>query len=361
MEHVWIDTALLAIPNYAIEENFAHELFNRVAEFEAFLAGRSPIRLILSDHAEDDLGHIHCGPELTQIDDFLSLMGLDHVFRSLDILKTYQTMLSRAHRASDVEGLEVRSTSVFESSPELPADVGPIALRGLTTLAFASVAALTTLEDHWSVGSALASYGIQVFSIRTVFSDVYGEKTNHLGELPISIASNVRSITSFKYLICEQEAYRIWGNANCAADIYLGIFLMAAALRRSAGYGALSHELIPFVIGPEFINSLREHQCFGGERFGQVTLKKCGQIVANMENITVGKMGRPHQYKRAWDSAAANRVHLTSGALGLRLMFWRNQKEIEFSNVGVKKELIIEHGKDGAGFALSLTNLFLDG
>ena len=69
-------------------------------------------------------------------------------------------------------------------------------------------------------------------------------------------------------------------------------------------------------------------------------------------------MGRPNQLIRQFNSALARRVHLTGGKEGLRLMYWENDREIEFANVGVKHELYIAQGSPNGGTTIDLAELF---
>ena len=57
--------------------------------------------------------------------------------------------------------------------------------------------------------------------------------------------------------------------------------------------------------------------------------------------MAIGRMGKPDQLVRG-DGARAFRVHVTSGKEAIRLMFWKKGNKIEFANVGVKHELLIE-------------------
>ncbi|MEJ0093101.1 MAG: hypothetical protein WDN46_06640 [Methylocella sp.] len=340
MEYCYIDTALLAIPNYAVDTATAEELIDRVTHFANLASANVPVTLVIASNAEEILWSGNCSPEYSQIQAFIDLMGLGHVFAAADLVRQYQAIFSRSARADSVEPVEVHEISGFESVPPLP--IG-LALQSETERIFAAVAARQLLEDAWNVGSAIQGvYGRSYFTTVQI-EMVSGSRAAELGNLPVTIATGVKTFSHLRELVSEESAYRLWMNAKTPEDLHFAFTIGALALLKEAGKISKVSQLRRFAIGPEFMKSLQATQCFGAGHFASAARSLCVQIVANVCAKRFGEMGRP-QTIRKFDSAAGWRVHLTKGGEGFRLMFWQSNKEIEFANVGVKHELKIAHG-----------------
>ena len=344
MEYVWIDTALLAVPNYAVAEDFAHELFDRVTRIADLSCSLGALQFVLSDFTEEDLWSNSCGPDFEQLEQFLCLIGLDGVFSPYDLAKAYQTVLSRACRADDCGGLEIRGVTEFASAPALPQALAPAILTKFTRLSFASVAAIGSVSDRWNVCSAFESVGLRIYEIDTTVTCAVGPHAQALGVLPRNVVGSVRVIGVPSDLVTAGQALRIWQAADCPGDLHLAIALNALALKRQSNPAASMDDIRPFAIGSEFRRTLQMHQCAGAAPYSPVTLQKCSFVIADSPNLVVGIFGRPVQESRAYDGALAHRVHLSGGGAALRLMFWQGKKGVEFANVGVKHQLLIEVG-----------------
>ncbi|MEP6829562.1 MAG: hypothetical protein ABI963_04430 [Rhizomicrobium sp.] len=352
MESIWIDTALLSIPNYAVDEEVAQSLFDRVTFFETLLSGDSPVRLVVSDYAETDLWQNQCGPGFQEIKDFVDLMNLGAVFSANDLLKSYNAILTRAHRASDVAGIEVRGFSAFESSPPIPRGMAPVAMLKFTKLAFASVAALRFIEDSWHLGSALPLSVSERFEIVTTIEEITGAACDKIGVPPVKIINSVIALARYSDIISAEEALRIWRNATASSDLYLAISMMALEARRGMYPDATLNDLLQFKIGPAFFESLVANQCAKGGRFSEQVLSRCSHVIADTGRVVIGEYGKP-QVVRKFDGASGHRFHVSSGGVGLRAMFWQSGDVIEFANVGPKFELVIEFGNHGCAIGAS--------
>jgi hypothetical protein len=144
----------------------------------------------------------------------------------------------------------------------------------------------------------------------------------------------------FRNLLDPQE---IWDSAVDIKEVKFAIALMAEKM------GGIT--LPDFTIGRHFLASLRKNQAIGGQ-FSTATLTKCAQVLSGAEGITINEFKYEAVGNKAArirvrpaDGAGAYRVHIPSGALGLRLMLWKlESNRWEFANVGPKNEEMIEMG-----------------
>src|SRR6185295_7088541 len=227
MENIWLDTALLAIPNYAVSEKSARDLFDRVTHYADLTRSRSSLQVFVSNHAEEDLWTNNCGPDLPEIEFFLELMNLTHVYSAKDLLMSYQTVLARAKRDSSNTAIEVRTLQYFHCDPAIPADYGPAALVQLTKQSFATVVGLLKVSEQWNLGSAIGATSIQVFNVRVVVEAATGRGVDQIGHLPQGLINDVRSLRKCGDLVSTAQASRIWAFATSPDDLALAIALHA--------------------------------------------------------------------------------------------------------------------------------------
>ena len=108
---------------------------------------------------------------------------------------------------------------------------------------------------------------------------------------------------------------------------------------------ATSANIAAYTLGTSFLQSAQK---WGFQRsdLAMILIDSCARIVAGIPSKTVKPFRKsdtsPDQRQRASDQALAWRNHLTKGGPGYRLMYWKTTTgEIEFANVGSKKELVI--------------------
>lgn len=150
----------------------------------------------------------------------------------------------------------------------------------------------------------------------------------------------LRDPAQFRSLLKPQE---IWDHAVDDAELKFAILLAAERL--------IDEPLEQFRIGAAFIASLRRNQAIAGI-FATATLAKCAQTLADVDGLSINEFKYEAVGNKAAkvrvrprDGAKAYRVHIPSGALGLRLMLWKLPTgNWEFANVGPKNEEMIEMG-----------------
>ncbi|MVA27830.1 hypothetical protein V6582_16850 [Agrobacterium vitis] len=92
MTAIYLDTALLAVPNYAIDDQSGQELIERIIHFSELSQHDVPVEIVISSRAEETLWCANLGPDFHQIEEFLDLMNLKHVYSANDLVQRYQIL-----------------------------------------------------------------------------------------------------------------------------------------------------------------------------------------------------------------------------------------------------------------------------
>jgi len=345
MINIHLDTALLAIPNYefGLSPDKVSNLIDRVNYFYRLIIEESvPVTLLLASDAEQTLGVDYPYPE--SIKDFLKSEGLDHTYSYNDLYTQYLTIMDRAMRPQEYEIFEPKQIHGFSSQPALREGLGPASLLRETERVFATVAAQTRTPDFWRLGSSMTGTASCSFSVNAKVTAATENGHQLLDNLPVEIDGSVCTLEHLNELIHPNAAFELWSKAETPDDLYLAVLSGSFHLRRAKIPNATIDGLRSFSIGSAFQESLLAHECGGTQRFSSVAFDVCCRVVANIDAISVGTMGRPKQTLRSWDKAAGHRTQITTGNPSLRLMHWEKNGAIEFSNVGTKKALFIAEG-----------------
>lgn len=351
MINVLIDTALLAIPNYAIDEEEADSLIDRVIHFSRMALDATGVRLVIAENTEELLWENHCGAGVDEIDQFLQLMELSDVFDARDIAQQYQVVLSRSARSEDKAPIHAQLVEGFACEPALPQGLGPGFLSQETERVLSTVAASIRFEPLWLVGSSFKGTS-EFYNVEASILAGEGSRASDVQIWPLQVAEVVNCIEAAGDLVRNRRGEWVWRYADSVSDAYIAILLRAAEM-----LGDECRPLETFSLGPAFLESLRANQCVGSGAFAGVALEVCAQLVAGTITRPIGTFGKPDQEVRSFDRALGWRVHLTGAHAGLRLMFWRSDRGIEFANVGPKHELLIEKGKRNGDFRGTLGRL----
>ncbi|MBR0554999.1 hypothetical protein J5J10_04830 [Ciceribacter sp. L1K23] len=357
MNKIYLDTALLAVPNYAIDAETGQELIDRIVHFSELADPDIPLQLIISSTAEETLWGSNFGPDYEQIDQFLDIMELKNFYSTNDILQRYQLLFQHCARAADVNLVEVDSLSHFSVQPQLPA-ASPAQLINETQRVFATAAALAVIQQPVRVGSAFYSSPSSEYEVQATLATICGHGSGHFDPLPAHIHATVSTFTHLRDLVSSDVADELWRIAQTAEDIHFSITLGALALQVETGEGVNVSALEKFSIGSEFVNSLQQVECWGTGRFSGTTRELCSQIVAKKCNRKINPFSLTGQHIRSFDSARAWRTHLTNSGLGLRLMFWQGKNGIEFANVDVKGGERIDTGSEVPAAAPDIRGCF---
>jgi hypothetical protein len=355
MEYVYLDTSLLAVPNYAVDQESAQELIDRVVYAAQLTLPDIPITIVIASDAAERLWGINCGPDYEQIAAFIELMEIDEYFTARDLVLQYQTILDRAVKANELPPVEVTEISTFEAVPPLPENLIPQTLRTETERVFSAVAARKKTSNAWNVGSGIQDITGSLFHISVTVVSAIGEMVGSLGDLPVQISEPVRTFAHLNELITHEASERLWVNADNTEELHFALTIGALVLLKEAGMSPELDKLRRFRLGAGFRESLVTCQCLGSARFASTTRTLCAQIISEMCNREIKPFGKPDQEIREFDAAKAWRVHITKSSEALRMMYWETAEYIEFANVGVKKELLIDRGTRSGGTELNLT------
>ncbi|HLP66085.1 MAG TPA: hypothetical protein VK181_01050 [Rhizobium sp.] len=357
MKRIYLDTALLAMPNYAIDADTGQELIDRIIHFSELADPGVPLKLIISNDAEDMLWGNNLGPDYDQIDQFLELMELKHIYSANDLLQRYQFLFQHCARAADVNLIEVDGVTNFVSYPELP-EVSPAQLLDETQRVFATAAALAIVQQQVRVGSAFYASPSSHYNVRATLNTICGAGSHLLEPPPVDIQATVSTFTHLRDLVSSDVADELWRVAETAHDIHFSITLGALALQVEAGEGVNISVLNKFAIGSEFVHSLKQVECWGNNRYSGAARELCSQIVAGKCNRQINPFSLTGQHVRSFDGARAWRTHLTNSGLGLRLMYWQGENGIEFATVDVKSGERIDIGSEAPAAALDIRGCF---
>ncbi|WLR93883.1 hypothetical protein [Shinella zoogloeoides] len=357
MSIIYLDTAILAVPNYAVDAKTGQEIIDRLIHFSDITDQELPLKLVISDYAEEILWGQNLGPDYEQIDQFLEIMELKHIYSTHDLLQRYHTILQICLRASEASPIDAKSVSDFRSDPALP-DLSPTQMMHETQRIFASAAAVSTLSQRIWVGSAFDSSTEERFDIEAQLDEFGGCHCEMMDKPPIKVASPVVALTHLRNIVSAEFADYTWRSARNASDLHFAITLGALALQIAGGEELSYGKLKPFALGSEFAASLEGVECARDGRFSSTLRELCSQIVAGKCSRQINPFSLTGQYSRDFDGAKAWRTHVTNGGLALRLMHWATEDMIEFANVDVKKGEKIEKGATRPAAALNFSNHF---
>lgn len=357
MNSIYIDTAILAVPNYAIDDVTGQEIINRLIHFSDLTSSDIPVNIIISENAENLLWEKNIGPDYEQIEQFLDIMGLKQIYSAHDLLQRYHLLFSKSIRACKINDIEAQTLSSFQSVPDLP-NISPGLLMEETQRIFTTVAATQSHSQQIRVGSAFYSSSDTDYEVSVILEKAGGVLCPSLHILPRAISAKVTTLTHIRDLVSTLTADQLWISAQTAHDIHFSITLGALALQLQAGETINYTNLKPFAIGSEFIDSLIATDCWQDGRFSSAARDLCSQIVANKCNKNINPFSLKGQYIRDFDNAKAYRTHLTESGLALRLMHWEHAKGIEFSVIDAKSKERIEYGSTQPAACLDLREYF---
>lgn len=138
----------------------------------------------------------------------------------------------------------------------------------------------------------------------------------------------------------DMKSLELYKKSESSSDILFSI--KSEIINQRINFEELGISNIYF--GNDFLESCKINQCIGEKPFSNVAFEK---IIFVLKNYKSGKLGYFHTYagsgvQKTKGDAKAYREHITESGVALRLMFWMDEKSnIEFSNIGPKKEEII--------------------
>lgn len=353
---VCIDTALLAIPNYASDPDEAEQVILRLSRWADTVVRLGSDRIVRSELAEEELGALGFFPGLKNVADLIEFNDLSEVYDAKTVWSSYNTILNRAGLLSDVVGHEVTRTSSVTIDPPVLNGCTPSTLKSISERLLSSLA--SSNRDLEPPNHFLASpfSGSGDLSISCNIDEVSGKIPEWIKSIPVFIDGKVHLLDKLEEILSTTGAVDLWARARTNSDLYFSILGRALEISTATKPGIEWTEIPTFVIGSEFCASLKRNGCYGDGPYSGIVLDACARAVVGLPKDPLNPFGKPDQVRRARDNAPALRTHLTGKGVGLRLMLWQHQSgKLELANVGPKHELEIEAGDPALAYQLSPT------
>lgn len=340
-----LDASMFAIPNLAVSEQEAEQIIFKVQDIQEWMDNEYPVHFRTHFDFDGCLESLY--PDYASIQAFLEMNGLSEVYSTRDIFRVYHSIIERVGRCGDDsigEPLEVIDASI---EPDICKGISPVALRN----SFQKTIAACLFRRNMGVPSyVIAPNGAAEPSVPTVNFECSGAIQAGKNSLiaSSSIEGEVTVFSGLFSLFSSGVAYDVWQHATCAQGIYSAIWIGALEehLKNDESISAFNRGVS---VGSGFYSSLRDNQCDGSGEFSSVTLKSCIYCLQYPNVISHKKF--QGERPRARDGAEAFRSHITKGNPALRLLTWeKGGSQVEFANVGPKKELCILRGDPSGSY-----------
>jgi len=210
-------------------------------------------------------------------------------------------------------------------------------------------------RELWEFFSTLAIYSLS--SNQPICALHYDNKapkaTNVKGDLlgaypleaiyPLLICTEIRIFPAYKNFLSVVGHEFFLSHGDREYDLKLALFAGALKLASESGRSIENIELDSFLIGHDFIDSLKRNQAFIGETYFGVVFDTIISVLAHMPKNEVSpfrvNIDSTVQRLSSDKSMKAFRTHITSSGLALRLMFWeKSDGRVLLANIGPKNE-----------------------
>lgn len=341
-----IDPAYLAAPSYPECSNSAERHIENVIELGRLARESVGLRVTCPSQTLEQLAMIGSFPLRNALAEMLELYGLVGVFSVEDLVKLYNRLLDLAQPLGELCGAAESEMLACVMFPDIFGSMSPADLAIFSRAAAGHVAAV---EAEFSPAQAV--FGSSLPPVDLGSADVgitYSDKIALDGVLPVGSYS-MRS--SIKLEHCPSlfgryvDSFKLWTGAEDAKLLHLSICLKVMQLASKSGRIIGYFDVPKFFIGSEFFGSLKNNQGTGNGAYSSVVLETCARIVMGVPKSHVRnfqKDGAP--MVRPWDLASAKRTHVTEKGDAMRLLYWSTAEGVEFANIGVKHEEVIELG-----------------
>jgi hypothetical protein len=161
--------------------------------------------------------------------------------------------------------------------------------------------------------------------------------------LPAQVDESFHICLGHGDILQQVGCFKLWnaGKTEAGARDAIDLRIQELIQQGSANRG----QIAAYTLGPKFLASAQQWG-FQRSHLAMILIDSCARILAGIPSKPVKPFRKSEnssdQRQRVSDQALAWRNHLTKGGPGYRLMYWqKTMGEIEFANVGPKKELII--------------------
>lgn len=343
---VVIDSALLAIPNYANSSKGVEALFNNINDWASATEHQNCCRIAISSKTVDVLGAANCFPATHNIRALLEILDLQGVFSPEDINSRIFSLLSRAETLQDIFGFEATEVNSV-ASPEIDFSSSPSpdltnnSHCVMATILMSTEPSLIRLVSGFPTPSWISHFEAEV-------STTIGEQGIISFSPSKHVDGNIRVVNTPAEFLQSLDGNNLWETADHPIQIHLAISLEIARIANHKPPFLPLDFGTPFCVSADFHASLQMSQAAGMGPFSKVVLERCAQVILGTGQRRIADFGGG----RPTDNASGHRVHVTSSHQALRLMFWRRPSgTIELANIGNKKQLLISPGDCTQTFA----------
>lgn len=328
-----MDMSLFAIPNAAVSANEVETIFERVRLWATRAERQSAVEFMVESDAVGVLSAANCFPATNNIQALLDLFDLSAVYSARDLNARIFSILERVSAVSDSFDTALADCDFPEQEDleVLPAQE----LRGSSMRTLGSVC-LLALERRRPAGMMFIVPGYPADAgerlVRGTITTLGGQET--------AVNEAIALVPEPRDLLDAIDPQLLWNLAEDGREIHFAIALTARRL--TGGADCVPDEaLVACCVGEGFFDSLGRNQASGRGAFANTTRERCAQLLGGIFQGHVGDFGE----ERLSDRSAAKRVHIGKAHQALRLMYWLSPDgEIEFANIGPKRELLIHRG-----------------
>lgn len=349
---VHLDTALLAIPNYATDQDSVEQIIFRLKHWADCLVRFGGRRIVRRGDAEIILGGLGFFPIIENVKQLLELVGLNGVYDAGDVWRAYNTILNRAGIVEEAVGLEVNQ-AVCEVEPDVFSGCSPADLRASSEAGISTVVVSNVLREIAASAFAHALATSEAcLQVRTRIVSVRGPDASIVGKLPPEFVGTVQLLDRLDDAVGRIDATDLWRYADDESALHFAITMRALEIERAGGGSLALWDVPMFSIGSAFFQSVRKADCGRNGTYAGVALDACARLVLDDPKYELKEFGRPSQKMRSRDKALAYRTHVTKGGVGLRLMCWKRGTQLELANIGPKFEEYIDEGVSGGEYKI---------
>lgn len=347
---IQLDTALLAIPNYANNELEAEDIVFRIIQWSRALLSPAGKYIARSSTADEFLWANSFYPARDQIAGLLELFDLQNYYSINDVVSAYNIIASRSIISEELFGLSIQECEISSCDPDVISEASPVDLQDETRKVFNLAIAVENYIPNVRcvIGTAFSADCGSEILIEGKISKISGQHPEITSKLPLQVSGKVRICTSLDRLENALLASDLWEIADSNDDYWIAILIGAVEMSKSLGLGLDIFSVPKFQIGSEFVSSLNQNQATGNGKFSSVVRDTVIRVILNCPKEPLKPFHLKSQLVRARDSATAFRTHVTKSSEGLRLMIWSRSDGIELANIGVKNDAKIAYCSAGA-------------
>lgn len=341
-----IDPAYLAAPSYPECSNSAELHIENVIELGRLAREAVGLKVTCPSGTLEQLAVIGSFPIRNALAEMLELYGLVGVFSVEDLVKLYNRLLDLAQPLRELCASAESEMLACVMFPDIFGSISPADLAVFSRVAAGQVAAAeATVPTMQAVfGSSVPPVEAGLAKVGVTYSERVGLDENEV-DGPYSVRSTIKVEQCPSLFGRGADSFGLWAGAEDSKLLHLAICLKVMQIESQAGKKIGYFDVPKFFIGSAFLQSLKNNQGTGNGAYASVVLETCARVVMGAPKSHVRsfqKDGAP--LSRRGDSADAKRTHVTEKGDAIRLLYWSTPDGVEFANIGVKHELVIEFG-----------------